>query len=716
MRTQPRAFLGLAAPSLLCGWLALCGASSRAASPGSERRLLTVDDQFALRQVGDPRISPDGRWVAYTVATQDLKEDESKTRIWMVPVAGGDAIPLSAEDEDSSSPRWSPDGRYLGFLSSRGEEEDEQDEQDEKDESQVFTLFREGGEAVQLTDTAQKVEFFEWSPDGKRMLLVLKDPRPEELEAKQAEEKGEEYEEKTPPPWVVTRRQFKQDYVGYLDSRRNHLYVLELATKKIEQITSGDFDDYCESYLPGCESSQPAWSPDGTRIAFVSNRTDDPDANYNTDIWVVDADKGDRGARLLRVTSNPGPDAAPSWSPDGKLIAHTSITETDSTALYATSHLAISSSAGGDSKLLTRDLDRMIFQPRFSRRGDSITFLLEDSGEQNLARVSPSGGELVRLVDGSRMVSAFDQGPSGAIAALVSEPHLPGEVFLLADGKLEQRSHVNDEVLASLRLGEVAEIRFPSRDGTEIEAFVIKPPGFSSGRRYPGILLIHGGPQAQHDWSFNFEGQLYAANGYVVVMPNPRGSTGYGQDFCLAIWQAWGERDYEDVMASVDHIVKQGWADPERLGVTGWSYGGMLTNHVITKTQRFKAAATGASATLYVTNFGHDHYQRWWVDELGLPWTPEGRQLYEKLSPFNRVERVVTPTLILGGKEDWNVPIINSEQLFLALELRGVPSELVVYPDESHGIDTPSHAKDLSGRYLAWFGRYLKGERTAGSK
>jgi dipeptidyl aminopeptidase/acylaminoacyl peptidase len=711
VRTGFRAFLGLVAPSLLCGGLALSATGSRAAGAGRANRLLTVDDYLAIRQVGDPRISPDGRWIAYAVTTHDLKEDESRSRIWMVSASGGEAIPLTAEREDSSSPRWSPDGRYLAFLSSRGEDEDQ------PDRSQVFTLFREGGEAVQLTDTAQKVEFFEWSPDGKRMLLVLKDPKPEELEAKQAKDKGEKYEKekKTPPPWVVTRRQFKQDYVGYLDSRRNHLYVLDLATKKVKQITSGDFDDYCQEYLPGCEQSQPAWSPDGARIAFVSNRTDDPDANYNTDIFVVEADNEDRGARLLQVTTNPGPDAAPSWSPEGRLIAHTSNTET-TTALYATYHLAVSSSAGGQSKLLTRELDRMIFQPRFSRNGDSIYFLLEDSGERNLARISSSGGSIDRLVSGPRIVGAFDQGPSGAIATLISEPHLPAEVFLLADGKLERRSQVNDELLASLRLGEVGEIRFRSRDGTEIEGFVVKPPGFSSRRRYPGILLIHGGPQAQYDWSFDFEGQLYAANGYVVVMPNPRGSTGYGQDFCLAIWQAWGERDYEDVMAAVDAVVERGWADSARLGVTGWSYGGMLTNHVITKTDRFEAAATGASATLYVTNFGHDHYQRWWVDELGLPWEPESRQLYERLSPFNRVERVVTPTLILGGKEDWNVPIVNSEQLFLALKMRGVPSELVVYPNESHGIDTPSHAKDLHQRYLAWFGRYLKGERTASAK
>ena len=681
---------GVTAFSFLCSSSIFAPTDSAAAGKKIKPKLVTVGDYFRLGYVASPRISPDSRWIAYTVSTQDLEADETSSRIWMLPAAGGDPIPLSAKDESSSSPRWSPDGKYLGFLSARNE-----------GKTQVWTLRREGGEAIKRTDTAQEVDSFEWSPDGKRILLVMQDPKAEELEAKEAREKGETYEAKTPPPWVVTRQQFKRDYVGYLDSRRTHLYVFDLATKEIKQITSGDFDD-----------SEPAWSPDGTRVAFVSNRSDHPDDNYNTDIWVVAADNDDLGAKPLQITANPGPDATPSWNSDGTRIAHTSNTETD-TSLYATDHLAVSSAAGGESKYLTRQLDRKIVAPRFSKHDDSIYFLLEDSGEQNLARISSSGGAVERLVSGPRAVSALDQGPSGAIALLISEPHFPAEVFLFANGNFERRSHVNDEVLASLKLGSVEEIRFASKDGTEIEAFVIKPPDFSSRRRYPGILSIHGGPQSQYDFSFHFEEQLYASNGYVVVMPNPRGSTGYGQDFCMAIWQAWGESDYEDVMGAVDYIVEQRWAHPDKLAVTGWSYGGMLTNHVITKTNRFKAAATGASATLYVANFGHDHYQRWWRYELGLPWEPESRQLYDKLSPFNRVENITTPTLILGGEKDWNVPIINSEQLFLALKLLGVPTELVVYPDEFHGIDTPSHTKDLYERYLVWFGRYLKGEKTA---
>ena len=276
---------------------------------------------------------------------------------------------------------------------------------------------------------------------------------------------------------------------------------------------------------------------------------------------------------------------------------------------------------------------------------------------------------------------------------------------MLQGGSFEQLTHTNDELMSGITLGDVEKIHFESKDGTPVEGFAVKPPGFMPGTHYPAILLLHGGPQSQYDFSFDFEAQLYAANGYVVVLPNPRGSTGYGQDFCLGIWRDWGGVDFEDVMASVDSIIERGWADPERLGVGGWSYGGILTDHVITKTDRFKAAYTGASEVLYVVNYGHDQYQRWWVQELGLPW--RDRQIYEDLSPFNRIENLVTPTLIVGGEEDWNVPIINSEQLYQALRHLGRTTELVVYPGEGHVLQTPSYNKDLYERILAWFATYI---------
>lgn len=645
-------------------------------------RLLTVDDYFVLGAVNDPQISPDGQWIAYTVKTNDLEEDKSYTRIWMVPAQGGEAVAMSAGDEISSSPRWSPDGKYLAYLSERDE-----------GKTQVWTLFRQGGEALKRTDTAQGVSAFAWSPDGKTMVLILQDPKPAELDA---HEQGEDYKEITEPPWVIDREQFKVDYIHYLDRRRTHLYVLDLATAQTRQITSGDFDD-----------SDPVWSPDGNDIAFVSNRSSRPDTNYNDDIWVVGAANMDQGADLLQVTTNPGPDTSPAWSPDGKLITHTS--ETDVAAmLYSTRHLAVSSAQGGKFRVLTAALDRIITSPTFAPDGDTIYFLLEDRGEQNLAKIPTAGGEVERLISGRDVVSAFDVGPAGEIAALVTRPNQPAEVFLQTREELNQLSFSNKALLDKLVLGEEVKVHFKSADGTAIEGFVIKPPGFKQGQRYPTILEIHGGPQSQYDWGFRYKSQLFAANGYLVVHPNPRGSTGYGQAFCMGIWQAWGEPDFDDVMAAVDDAIGRGWADPDQLIVTGWSYGGMLTNHVITKTDRFKAAATGASASLYVVNYAHDQYQRWWDQELGYPWEPEVRAIYERMSPFNQVDKITTPTLILGGEKDWNVPIINSEQLYLALKKLGVPTQLIVYPGEGHGRFVPTHQKDLFQRYLDWFRRYRK--------
>jgi dipeptidyl aminopeptidase/acylaminoacyl peptidase len=325
--------------------------------------------------------------------------------------------------------------------------------------------------------------------------------------------------------------------------------------------------------------------------------------------------------------------------------------------------------------------------------------------------VPVDGSPIDHVIDGPRWVGAFDVGAEGRIAALVSEPHLPPEVFLAGQGGLARLTHTNDEVLAGIRLGEVENVHFTSSDGTEIEGFIVKPPSFVPGVRYPTFLRIHGGPMLQYDFSFHFEAQMFAAAGYVVVMANPRGSSGYGQAFSTAIWQAWGGKDFEDVMAAVDDAIARGSADPDRLAVGGWSYGGILTDHVITKTDRFKAAYTGASEALYIVNYGHDEYQLWWEGELGLPW--ENPDLYRKMSPYFQVAKVVTPTLIVGGEQDWNVPIVNSEQLYQALKRLGVTTELVVYPGEFHELETPSYIKDVYQRFLAWFGKYVPGVKAA---
>ena len=654
-----------------------CAGAAAEEAAAAAPRPLTIDDYFRIGRVDEPQVSPDGRWVAYTVETSDLAEDEVRSRIWMVPSTGGEPVPMTAAERSASAPRWSPDGRSLSFLAAPEDGED-----------QVWTLYREGGEAVQLTAAAAGVKDYEWSPDGRRLVLVMQDPTAAQLAVQRGEKKPE-----TPPPWVIDRRQFKLDYVGYLDRRRSHLYLFDVASKGLVQLTFGDFDD-----------TDPAWSPDGRTIAFASNRTTDPDGNYDSDIWVVAADASGAVPKPVQVTANPGFDAEPEFSPDGRLIAH--LCATDARAIvYATNHLAVTPAAGGPTAVLTGALDRNCFWPQFSPDGGSLLVAVEDSGEQYVARVPVGGGPPERVIGGPRAVRAFDVGPSGQVAAVIAEPQLPPEVFLLERGRLERLTHTNDAVLAGVRLGEVENVHFASADGTEIEGFLVLPPGFVRGPRHPAVLLIHGGPMMQYDFGFDFESQLFAAAGYVAVLPNPRGSSGYGQGFSTAIWQAWGERDFEDVMAAVDDAIARGVADPSRLAVGGWSYGGMLTDHVITKTDRFKAAYTGASSALYIVNYGHDEYQLWWEGELGLPW--RNPDLYQRMSPYFRLDKVVTPTLIMGGEHDWNVPIVNSEQLYQGLKRLGVPTQLVVYPGEFHVLETPSYVKDMYQRFLAWFGTWV---------
>ena len=659
---------------------------SRAASTAT--RLITIDDYFQIRDVGQPELSPDGQWVVYTVRTKMLKEDKNETRIWMVSTHGGDPLPMTDESVSSSHPRWSPDGKYLAFTSSRN-----------GGKSQVWLLNRLGGEAVRLTDILQGVGDFEWSPDSTRLVLVLKDPKQEDAEAAKEKDKTPP-KPKTQPPYVIDRLQFKQDTVGYLDNHRSHLYVFNIEKKSITQITSGDFDD-----------SEPAWSPDGKTLAFTSNRsTPDPDRNFNTDIWVVDAENTDKGAHLTQITTNPGADRSPSWSPDGKRIAF--VSQIDAKAIdYATQHLAIAPSTGGEEKVLTLALDRSVRRPRFSLDGNSIYFLTEDDGTQNLCRIPATGGDIIRPIGGRVTVAYYSLGKEGAIAAQIGTSDHPDEIFLQNGSDLTRLTKTNDTLISQLRLAKVEYVHFKSKDGTSIAGYLYKPVDFDAAKKFPTLLRPHGGPVGQYAASFDHLAELFAANGYAVLLPNPRGSSGYGQKFCEAIFADWGNKDYQDDMAMADYALEQGIADPEKLGVGGWSYGGISTNFIITQTTRFKAAITGASEVLYSANYGHDHYQKLWELELGLPW--ENRALYDKLSPFYKVTSIATPTLIMGGQIDWNVPIINSEQLYQALKRVGkVPTELVVYPNEYHGFTTPSHIKDRLERYLAWYAHYVKGDST----
>jgi len=666
------------------------------AQSADARRPINIQDLFAMKEVSEPQISPDGQWVAYTESTVKREEDKSEERIWMVPVAGGEAIVLTAADVSSSHPRWSPDGKYLAFLSDRNESK-----------KQVWLLNRLGGEAQKLTEVPQDVEDFEWAPDSKRLVLVLRDAKTEEMEdakVRAAEKSGVEVERKAKKekPWVVDRLQFKADTIGYLDRRRTHLYVFDVAAKSVNQATSGDFDD-----------SEPAWSPDGTRLAFTSNRSvPDPDRTYNTDIWIVAADNKDKGAHPTQVTTNPGEDHSAAWSPDGKWITYSS--QLDPKLFeYSTKHIAVVAvpklgGKPGEAKVLTRALDRMATQPKFSPDGKSVYFIADDDGTQNLCLVEIASQKIMRPIGGRLMLYDYSLSKGGEIAAQVATLDRPSEIFVLPGGKLTRITHSNDELLAKLKLAQGEYVKFKSKDGTVVSGYMYKPLDYVAGKKYPTLLRPHGGPVWAYYAEFEHLAQLLAANGYVVLFPNPRGSTGYGEEYCKAIWADWGNKDFQDDMAMVDYAVAQGIADPEKLGVGGWSYGGISTDFIIGQTHRFKAAISGAGAAEFTSLYGHDQYQKDYFTELGYPW--EKRDVWDRIAPFYKVKDVTTPAMFMGGSIDWNVPILGGEQMYQALKALGRETQLVVYPGEYHEFTVPSHIEDRLKRYLAWYGHYVKGD------
>ncbi len=657
--------------------------ASPLAAQSDSTRTLAEEDAFAIKGVGNVRISPGGEWVAYSVRTTNLEKDRSRTRLWMVATRGGEPIPLTVPHESASSPAWSPDGKYLAFLASRGEDA----------ETQVWVLDRRGGEARQLTEVEQGVQGYVWSPDGSRLVLTVR-------EADTTRTSGEGEGGLPKEPWVMDRVQFKRDGRGYLTDRRpTQLHVFDLETETLTQITSGPW-----------AATDPAWNPDGSRIAFVSNRTEDLDVNSNSDIWVVSADNTDQGGTLVRITDYEGGDSGPTWSPDGRWIAYLTGTHTMEFANHGVRHLAVAAADGsGERRVLTRELDRNVGSPEFTPDGEAVMLSVQESGEAHVARVDVETGAISRPVNGEVSVESFDYGSDGGIATVLSSYHMPGEVFFHGPGgEATQLTRVNDSLMASLELARVQNIHYPSADGTEIEGWVFFPPDYREGEARPTILRIHGGPAGMYGVDFNFEAQLLAAHGYLVLITNPRGSSGYGFDFTRAIRQKWGTLDLEDVLAGVDYVISQGWADPDRLGVGGWSYGGILTNYAITRTDRFQGAISGASMGIMVANYGHDHYQLWYEREWGWPW--ENRDLWEELSPFNDIGDVTTPTLFMGGSADWNVPILNSEQMYQALKRRGIDTRLVVYPGQPHGIRVPSYNLHRYREYLTWYDRYVKGE------
>lgn len=655
------------------------------------KRPLKIDDMMRLRDVRDPQCSPEGQWVAYVVSTTDLKEDKATSHIWMASYDGKSERQMTSGQESESAPRWSPDGKYLSFTSSR---------KGAAKGNQVWLLDRNGGEAVQLTDVKGRLAGYEWSSDSKKLALVIGDPDPET--ENDVPEGGAPPKPKTPKPIVIDRYKFKQDGQGYLQSgRHTYVYLFDVETKKLERLTTGKWDE-----------SSPSWSPDGKWIAFLSNHEKDPDREPEGQIFVAEAKAGatekaitPQGVRVSR--------GRPEWSPDGKWITYLEAEEKKYGA-YNMDHLAMVAADGASAPRrfpAVEAMDRGVSSPRFAADGLAITFLVTDDQSVYPARVVLAGGKLEKLMKPPVVVGNWNT--AGKCSVVLSGGNDKyGEVYAMEGATLRQLTRQNDTLFAELSLGTTEEVAFKSKDGTEVHGLLTRPVGYVAGAKVPLLLRIHGGPNGQDQHSFSFERQLFAANGYAVLAVNYRGSSGRGQKFSRAIFADWGHYEVEDLLAGVDHVIKMGVADPEKLGVGGWSYGGILTDYLIASDTRFKAATSGAGTAFTVSYYGVDHYIIQYDHEIGPPWNPKAWETYVKLSyPFLKADRIKTPTLFLCGEKDFNVPVSGSEQMYQALRSLGVETQLVIYPNENHGIRRPSYVKDRYERYLAWYEKYLKGKK-----
>ena len=661
----------------------LCLAAAALPAQGPAPRPLRASDLYLLRTVNDPQLSPDGNWVAYTVTTADSAKDKSDSDIWMTSWDGATSLRLTSSPESESAPRFSPDGRYLAFLSGRQEGKG----------GQVWLLDRRGGEAQRLTMIKGGISDFAWSPDARRLALVL-DEETDSIARKDTAE------HKTPKPIVIDRYNFKRDVTGYLGSKRTHLALFDVATRRLDTLTSERYDD-----------DNPSWSPDGQRIAFTREAPAEPGKPRDSDLYVIDAR---HGATAKALTDFDGPDGGvPAWSPDGRWIAFLRGDEPKLSA-YSLNRLAVVPADGSAAaRVVTAALDRPVSSPRFTADGRSVIATIADDRAESLVRIDVRSGAAERLVAGKRAVLGYNALATGRTALLLSTPDRAPEVFAVDAGNaVRQLSHQNDSLFAQLALAPVDAFTSHSVDGTEVHSLLYRPLHAPAGVPAPLLLYIHGGPNGQDAWRFDFDRQLFAARGYAVLGVNYRGSSGRGATYQRAIFADWGHHEVDDLLGAVDEAVKQGIADPQRLGIGGWSYGGILTDYTIATTPRFKAAVSGAGSALQLSMYGTDQYITQYDLEIGPPW--KAQETWIRISyPFFHADRITTPTLFMGGQSDFNVPIIGGEQMYQALRTLGVETQLVIYPGQFHGITTPSYRIDRLTRYLGWYDRFLGATRAA---
>jgi dipeptidyl aminopeptidase/acylaminoacyl peptidase len=652
---------------------------------------MTPEDLYAFRFLADAQISPDGARVAYVLREIDREANTYRSSIWLVPSDGGTPpVRFTAGPGQDALPRWSPDGRVIAFVSDRNAPAGDAKKRKPKN---IFLLSLDGGEARQLTTFDDDCGELAWSPEGKRLAFTRKDAKP-----KDADDDGVR---------VYDRMRYKTDEGFLLDGRRKHVWVVDVQDGDARQLTRGDWDD-----------ASPSWSPDGGEIAFVSNRTDDREKNTVADIHVAAVPSG----AVRRLTDEQGSYGNPRFSPDGGEIACYGVAKAVGSSAKNVK-VFVFPAKGGAGRDVTEGWDRTVgstvmsdqrsqaqtLPPTWSADRARILFVGSDQGTANVYSASVRGGDVrAETIGPHQVVSLSLASDAKRFACVYSHATLPGDVATGELGKsLTAITDVNGELLRSRCIVAPERVEFTGADGWTIEGWLLRPRGFDPAKTWPLVLEVHGGPHGAYGYGFFHEFQVLAGRGYAVLYTNPRGSHAYGERFSTACVGDWGGKDYEDLMAGVDHALTLGWVDPKRLYVTGGSYGGFMTNWIVGHTDRFRAAATQRSISNNVSAFGvSDIGWHFWEYEMGeaSPWK-DTATLVER-SPLTYAPRVKTPLLILHAERDMRCPIEQAEQFFIALRYHGVETRFVRFPEDNHDLTRggkPRNRVEHCTRIADWF-------------
>lgn len=666
------------------------GAASAQDAPPTADVRLTLDRYMDMEGVSDPRISPDGTQIVYGRGWIDPMTDSRKSSLWIMDADGSRNRYLI----DGSSPRWSPSADRIAFLAcgTPGGERSALLECPEGSKRQIYVRYMDAeGAVTQVTRLTESASDIAWSPDGRWIAFNMLVPKEEKWDVKlPGKPKGAQW---TADPIVIERLDYRRDRRGYAPQGRQHIFVVPAGGGTPRQVTHGDFDH-----------GSPEWTPDGRTILFDGLRLEDADWIWReSEIYAADVESRE----IRQLTDRRGPDRSPVLSPDGRLVAYVGFDSVRNA--YITSKVYVMNADGSSPRLLTGgEFDRDPRGLRWSPRGDGIYFVAQDRGSQNLHFVSLDG-RVRQVTEGEQILGVSDIDRNGTAVGVLSSRHLPEDVVafdLRSPRRLRQLTRVNEDVLAGVELGEVEEIWYTSVDGLRIQGWIIKPPGFDPSRKYPLILHIHGGPHAMYGVGFSYSFQNFAAEDYVVLYTNPRGSSGYGTEFGNAIMNAYPGKDYDDMMAGVDSLIARGYVDPANMFVTGCSGGGVLSSWVIGKTDRFAGAGVRCPVTNWLSFVGTTDGPWWYRNFEKLPWDDPAEHL--RRSPLMLVGNVRTPTLLMTGEQDLRTPMAQTEEYYQALKFLKVPSAMVRMQEEWHGTGSrPSNFLRTQAYLMHWFEKHM---------